>query len=274
MRRRTTLPDIFDEAFDGARRPRAAPYGAAAATALAGLRPRAAPPRRSASSSIAEGCTFGEGDDAEAFRVDLVPRVLTADEWEPLAGGPRAARPRARRVPRRRLRRAADRRRGRHARARHRAAPSTSSRTSSGSPPPRVRVALAGLDVIRTPRRASSRSSRTTCARRRAWPTRSPRGGRSAACYAGTADPRARRGARARAARARAARRGARGRSSPRIALLTDGPKNTAYWEHARLAELLEHPARRRSDSFHPTAFDVVYRRTDEDRAARRATAG
>ena len=44
--------------------------------------------------------------------------------------------------------------------------------------------------------------------------------------------------------------------------LLTDGPANTAHWEHQWLADLLEIPLHE-PDGFDPTAFDVVYRRTD-----------
>jgi uncharacterized circularly permuted ATP-grasp superfamily protein len=47
-----------------------------------------------------------------------------------------------------------------------------------------------------------------------------------------------------------------------RAAILTDGPSNTAYWEHQWLADLLEIPLHE-PDGFDPTAFDVVYRRTD-----------
>jgi uncharacterized circularly permuted ATP-grasp superfamily protein len=47
-----------------------------------------------------------------------------------------------------------------------------------------------------------------------------------------------------------------------RAAVLTDGPSNTAYWEHKTLAELLEIPLLEPS-GFDPSAFDVVYRRTD-----------
>jgi uncharacterized circularly permuted ATP-grasp superfamily protein len=47
-----------------------------------------------------------------------------------------------------------------------------------------------------------------------------------------------------------------------RAAILTDGPSNSAYWEHRWLADLLEIPLHE-PDGFDPTAFDVVYRRTD-----------
>jgi uncharacterized circularly permuted ATP-grasp superfamily protein len=50
-----------------------------------------------------------------------------------------------------------------------------------------------------------------------------------------------------------------------RIVVLTDGPDNSAYWEHAVLAERLGIPLVT-LDEFDPDAVDVVYRRTDEDR--------
>jgi uncharacterized circularly permuted ATP-grasp superfamily protein len=51
----------------------------------------------------------------------------------------------------------------------------------------------------------------------------------------------------------------------PRAALLTDGPDNAAYWEHERLAELLDIPLVH-LDAFDPEGFEAVYRRTDGDR--------
>jgi len=51
----------------------------------------------------------------------------------------------------------------------------------------------------------------------------------------------------------------------PSAAVLTDGPDNAAYWEHSRLAELLDVPLVELAD-LDPTAFDVIYRRTNGDR--------
>jgi len=51
----------------------------------------------------------------------------------------------------------------------------------------------------------------------------------------------------------------------PSAAVLTDGSGNAAYWEHSRLAELLDVPLVE-LDDLDPAAFDVVYRRTDGDR--------
>jgi uncharacterized circularly permuted ATP-grasp superfamily protein len=51
------------------------------------------------------------------------------------------------------------------------------------------------------------------------------------------------------------------GRPGARAAVLTDGPENAAYWEHAWIADLLGGPPAEELD-----AVDVVYRRTDESR--------
>ncbi len=72
----------------------------------------------------------------------------------------------------------------------------------------------------------------------------------------------------------------AAGRDDPFVVLLSDGPSNSAYWEHSSLAELLEIPVATLSELEHgggelllrpggggaPRRVDVVYRRTDEDR--------
>jgi carboxylate-amine ligase len=47
-----------------------------------------------------------------------------------------------------------------------------------------------------------------------------------------------------------------------RAAVLTDGPSNSAYWEHEWLAELLEIPLVE-PDGFDPAGVDIVYRRTN-----------
>ena len=52
---------------------------------------------------------------------------------------------------------------------------------------------------------------------------------------------------------------------SPRMAVLTDGPDNAAYWEHERLARELDVPLVT-LDELDPSAVDVVYRRTNGDR--------
>jgi uncharacterized circularly permuted ATP-grasp superfamily protein len=52
---------------------------------------------------------------------------------------------------------------------------------------------------------------------------------------------------------------------SPRMAVLTDGPENAAYWEHERLARELDVPLVT-LDELDPSAVDAVYRRTNGDR--------
>jgi uncharacterized circularly permuted ATP-grasp superfamily protein len=256
----TTTPAIFDEAFDAPGAPRGAYGRLLDRLEDVGFEPAR---RQVRDRMAAEGCTFGAGEDSEAFRLDPVPRVITADEWEPLACG-LEQRVRAldafladlydaRRIidegvmPARVI-----------ARAEH------FEQDLVGTPAPRVRVALAGLDVIRTPDgefqvlednlRTPSGLAYTFAARRAVGDL-----------FAGTADPVPVEEP-ALALLEHALRSAApEGVARPRIALLTDGPKNTAFWEHARLAELLELPLIDVS-SFHPTSYDVVYRRTDEDR--------
>ncbi len=52
---------------------------------------------------------------------------------------------------------------------------------------------------------------------------------------------------------------------SPRMAVLTDGPDNAAYWEHDWLARALDVPLVA-IDDLDASAFDAVYRRTNGDR--------
>jgi uncharacterized circularly permuted ATP-grasp superfamily protein len=56
---------------------------------------------------------------------------------------------------------------------------------------------------------------------------------------------------------------------APRIAVLTDGPDNAAYWEHEWLARALGVPLVE-LEELDPSAYDVVYRRTNGDRLADR----
>ena len=68
----------------------------------------------------ARGVTFrvGDGEPDRLFPLDLVPRIVTAEDWAGLTAGLDAAGARPGGVPARRLRRAADRRRRRGARPR------------------------------------------------------------------------------------------------------------------------------------------------------------
>jgi uncharacterized circularly permuted ATP-grasp superfamily protein len=59
---------------------------------------------------------------------------------------------------------------------------------------------------------------------------------------------------------------GATGRPGrPRAAVLTDGPDNAAFWEHRRIAELLDVPLIE-PDELDVDAIDVLYRRANGDR--------
>jgi len=206
-----------------------------------------------------EGCVFGGvGASGEAFKVDIVPRVIAAGEWHDLASGleqrVRALDAFVRDVYR-----------GRSIVAEG----VVPARVVEGAdyfepeltalPPQPVLVALAGLDVIRTPDgefqvlednlRTPSGLAYTFAARR------------AVATVLEASDPlpvvetavailsRALRG----------------GQPGARLAVLSDGPGNTAYWEHRALAELLDVPLVT-LDELDVDAFDVVYRRTDEDR--------
>ena len=212
---------------------------------------------------VAEGCTFGEGADAEPFRLDPVPRVLTATEWEPLACG-LEQRVRAldafladlygpRRIvaegvmPARVLRGA-----------------EYFEHDLVGVPVPRVRVALAGLDVLRRPNgefQVLEDNLRTPSGLAYAFVARRA----LSEVFAGAADPVPVEEP-ALALLEHALRCAApRDVERPRIVLLTDGPSNTAYWEHRQLSEGLDIPMVE-LDAFDPSSVDVVYRRTDEDR--------
>ena len=73
------------------------------------------------------------------------------------------------------------------------------------------------------------------------------------------------------------------GAGDPSIVLLSDGPRNSAWWEHRRLAAALDLPIARLTDlevrggRLHawldagPRPVDVVYRRTDQDRLRERS---
>lgn len=249
--------EIFDEAFDERGRPRA--VYAPVLDRLAGRDLDRAV--RTVRGRLGEaGCRFGRGEDAAPFRVDVVPRIITAGEWEPLAAG-LEQRVRALHaflldaygeqrivvegvVPARVIRTAA-----------------YFQPELAELPPPRVTIALAGLDVIRCPD-GSFRVLEDNL--------RTPSGLAYAFAARDAVEPVAGNGALAvrepavellgRALRAAALRN----RDDPRIVLLTDGPANTAYWEHQQLAELLGLKLVTLPE-LRPEAVDVVYRRTNDD---------
>ncbi|HEX2084043.1 MAG TPA: circularly permuted type 2 ATP-grasp protein, partial [Solirubrobacteraceae bacterium] len=249
--------DLFDEAFAARGRPRRPYAGVLERLADRDLRRTLTEVHRRLDE---DGCRFGRGEDAEPFRVDLVPRVITAAEWEPLAAG-LEQRVRAldafladaygeRRIvtegvmPQRVLAGAAH-----------------YEPELARLPAPRVRVALAGLDVVR----CADGSFRVLEDN-----LRTPSGLAYAIAAREVVAPML--GDAPRPIEAPAAEllgralRGAApcGHDDPRLVLLTDGPENTAYWEHERLAELLGIELVT-LEELRPESVDVVYRRTDDD---------
>jgi uncharacterized circularly permuted ATP-grasp superfamily protein len=245
--------DVFDEAFEALGEPRD-PY--------AHLLERLA--RRDLDHTVRDvrkrlvetGCRF----DSEPFRIDVVPRLITAEEWEPLACGLEqrvraldafvADAYGARRIvaegvmPERVL-----------AGAEH------FEPELAGAPAQRIRVALGGLDVIRCEGgefRVLEDNLRTPSGLAYAFAAREAIAeviGRDAVPIKAPAVE-----ALGRALRAAAPD----GVERPRVVLLTDGPENTAYWEHERLAALLGIELTM-LDELNVDAVDVVYRRTDDD---------
>jgi uncharacterized circularly permuted ATP-grasp superfamily protein len=252
---------LFDEAFEAPGVPRQ--HYEAVLGALAG-RDLEHTGERMRARLLEAGCTFGEGDDADAFAVDLVPRVIPGDEWHELACGleqrVRALDAFVRDVYSRRRCFAEGVVPLRAVRAAEYFEPEL-----TGLPPQRVLVGIAGLDIIRTADgeyqvlednlRTPSGLAYTFTARRVV--------GRL--FEGGAADPAPVEEA-AIALLERTLRCAApEGCENPRIVVLTDGPVNTAYWEHRTLAEALEVPLVT-LDELDPSKVDVVYRRTNDDR--------
>ena len=245
---------LFDEGFAAAGRPREHYTPVLERLADTDLDRATAQVRRRVR---AAGCTFG-GDD-EAFAVDLVPRVITPEEWVVLAAGleqrvealdrflhdvygeQRCIREGV--VPRRVVE-GADYYEPELARM----------------PQPRIRVGLAGLDVIRTAEgdfQVLEDNLRTPSGLAYAFAARDAIG----AYVAGDGMQPVPFEPRAVAALGRVLQGAGRG---PAV-LLTDGDENTAIWEHEQLAERLGIPVvtLARLDL---ERTGVVYRRTDEDR--------
>ncbi|HEX8085075.1 MAG TPA: circularly permuted type 2 ATP-grasp protein [Solirubrobacteraceae bacterium] len=250
--------DVFDEAFEARGEPRE-PYGDVLARLERHDLERTTREVRRRLGAV--GCCFGRGADAEPFRIDLVPRVLTPEEWEPLACG-LEQRVRAldafiadaygeRRIvgegvlPERIL-----------AGAEH------YEPELARLPAPRVRIALAGLDVIRCGDgsfRVLEDNLRTPSGLAYAFAAREAVGSLLGRDGPLPIEQPAVEGL-GRALRAAAPG----GKDDPRIALLTDGPSNTAFWEHERLAQLLDIELVT-LEELRVGCVDVVYRRTDED---------
>jgi uncharacterized circularly permuted ATP-grasp superfamily protein len=251
---------VFDEAFSVPGVPR--PHYAGVLGRLAGA-DLDAKVRRLRRETLAEECTFGDDADAEPFAIDLVPRIIPAAEWDELACGLEqrvraldafiadvfgAQRSIAEGVVPRRVVEGAEHFEPAVARL----------------PAPRLRVGVAGLDVIRTPEgehvvlednlRTPSGLAYMTVARR---VVSAELGG--APGVRPVERPMLR-------ALDRVLRSAAPdGRPNPRIALLTDSEANSAAWEHRGIAARLGIPLAQvgRDDL---TRYDVVYRRTNEDR--------
>jgi uncharacterized circularly permuted ATP-grasp superfamily protein len=267
-------PVAFDEAVssDGVARSHYAELlGALSQLDLAALRTELEEQSR------ADGVTFSVDGLDEPYRLDPVPRLIELDEWAPLAAGL------AQRVH------ALDRfvadvygeRRIVAAGVVPAQAVDTCDHYEARAaelPPTPVRVGVAGLDVVRDPEgcfRVLEDNVRTpsgiayALAAREALDTRLPAwlaDGRMP--FAPAVD------LLARSLRAAAPE----GVHDPSIVLLTDGRRNSAWYEHARLARMLEIPLVKlgdlsvrggrlvaRADGAR-LPVDVVYRRTDEDR--------
>ena len=224
----------------------------------------------------ADGVTFG---GAAPFRVDPVPRVIAAAEWEPLAAGPVPARQGARPLRGRRLRAPAHRARGRHpARPRSRRREYFEPLMQQAVHDERRFITIAGLDLRARARRRLPRA----------------RGQRPHAVGHRLRARRARGGHRARRRAGRPASRSSRRstrsatRCAPRRPAGVDDPVVVGPHRRARatspttttatIAERLGAAARpagrpapargrlcARTDGG-DVRVDVVYRRTDEDR--------
>lgn len=265
-------PRAWDEALDDDGTPR--PSHAAALDALARTGPAAA--ADGVRERIAHlGPRFGDAQGDSPFHVDPVPRVVEAVEWEALAAG-LAQRARALDAW------VADAHGARRAVADGVVPASVLAGCTFVEPdladlaaPPRVRVALAGLDVVRDAA-GTFRVLEDNC--------RTPSGlayllaSRTAVAEAvglpdGVRDVHGAVGPALLGALRATAPAGA---SDGAAVLLSDGPGNTAWWEHGCLAGLMGVPLvtpgdlRVRRDRLELRATGervvAVYRRTDDDR--------
>jgi uncharacterized circularly permuted ATP-grasp superfamily protein len=272
-------PRFYDEAFQASGAPR--PEYAAA---LALLEPgRLSQLSDSVARAVrARGARFGARSGVVPFRVDPVPRIFTAREWEGLEAGL------VQRVRALNLFAAdvySDRRIVAAGRVPARVVDDAPyyERTLVGVPVPGgVYAGVAGLDVVR------DRSGRLAVLEDN---TRTPSGIAYAEAALQVIDEcLGLDGDRARAMEpawerfADALRAAAPdGRGDPSIALLTDGPRNSAWWEHQQIARRLSIPLLMLQD-LEPRAgrlyarhgvdrrpIDVLYRRTDADRATERS---
>jgi uncharacterized circularly permuted ATP-grasp superfamily protein len=208
-----------------------------------------------AAQAAIEGVSF----DGGAFHLDPVPRVIHADEWAPLEAG-LGQRVRAlnawvadvygeRRIVRDGV-----------VPARVVETIDTYEPTLQGLELP-VWVAIAGLDVVRAPDgrflvlednlRTPSGMAYAVAARATTERLLQPLGAAAPVALDALGDMLA------------GAIEAVSPRPEPRAVVLTDGPENSAHWEHAWLADLLDIPLVE-PDELDVDAFDVVYRRTDD----------
>jgi uncharacterized circularly permuted ATP-grasp superfamily protein len=272
----TPEPDAFDEALEPDGTPR--PAYEAIFQELAGMN-LAALGEGLLAETARRGVTFGGKGGQEPFRLDPVPRLITGAEWAGLERGL------AQRV------RALDRfvadAYGEQQIVQAGRVPARVLRSSDhfeprlvGVPPPPARIGVAGLDVVRdvegrflvlednvrTPSGvAYALAAREALDRRLPSDLASER--RSLAA-----------GTELLAAVLRDS--GPEGVDDPNVVLLTDGPANSAWYEHRRLARDLGIPLVTLADLVRAgnglearvggrrMPVDVVYRRTDEDRLA------
>ena len=254
--------DLYDEGFSAAGVPREHYVGVLDRLAHTDLDETIVGVRRHL---LEQGCTFDWGEQPEAFPVDLIPRIFTPEEWVVLAAGVEqrvqaldlflhdvygARRIVADGVIPQRVITGADY---------HEPA-------LGQLPEPRVRIGMAGLDIVRTPDgrfqvlednlRTPSGIAYAMAARQAVLP-HVDGGGAPPAPVA--FEPFAL------GALGRVLRNAGGGGADVRIVILTDGPSNSAFWEHRVLADLLGIPLVT-LDELDLDAVDVVYRRTDEDR--------
>jgi uncharacterized circularly permuted ATP-grasp superfamily protein len=212
-------------------------------------------------SLLDKGCAFGAGEQREAFQVDLVPRIITPEEWVVLSAG---LEQRVQALDAFLHDVYAERRIVRDGVIPDRVidgADHWEPDLAEYAEPP-IRVGLAGLDVVRTPAgqfQVLEDNLRTPSGLAYAFAARDavlPHAGRTGERPSPVA---------LEDAAIDQLGRVLRGAGGARAVLLTDGVRNTAHWEHQALAERLDIPLVT-LDELDLDQVDVVYRRTDEDR--------
>ena len=211
------------------------------------------------------GCTFDWGERREAFPVDLIPRIFTPEEWVVLAAGAEQ-----------RVQALDAFLHDVYGERRIVAEGVIPQRVITGAdyhepalgqlPEPPIRIGMAGLDIVRTRDghfqvlednlRTPSGIAYAMAARKAVLPHVDGGGMRPAPV---AFEPFATR------ALKQVLRNAGGGGDDVCAVLLTDGPSNSAYWEHRILAAMLEIPLVT-LDELDLDGVDVVYRRTDEDR--------